>query len=225
MGRKIFISYKYGDVLVKDLSKKVIKVKEGKFHVTPRATRVRDYVDELQKIIGVDHINLGEKDGESLEDFSDLTIESNLKQKIFQSSITIVIISKGMKDASKKENEQWVPWEVSYSLRLVNREDRTSQMNAVLGVVIPDENGSYDWYYTNNPLCNCITHYTSKLFTILSSNMFNKKEREFRVCDGIKMNISNEPSFIKTFRWSDYINKAIQIKDNEDLYVIKTNLT
>lgn len=72
----------------------------------------------MQEKIGSDNINLGKKDGESLEDFSDERIETSLKRKIRQCSITIVIISKGMK-TNDDEKEQWIPWEVSYSLRIV----------------------------------------------------------------------------------------------------------
>lgn len=137
-----------------------------------RKTRARDYVDKLQEKIGADNTNLGEKDGESLEDFSDQQIESTLKKRIRQCSVTIVIISKGMKTNDDEKN-QWIPWEVSYSLRVVPTGGNTKQRNAVLGVVLPDENGNYDWYYTSNPNCNSITHHTNQLFTILKNNMFN----------------------------------------------------
>ena len=65
MARKVFVSYKYKDEKVADLKE---------FYY--RKTRVRDYVDRLQEKIGSDNINLGEKDGESLEDFSDEKIGS-----------------------------------------------------------------------------------------------------------------------------------------------------
>lgn len=233
MGRKVFISYKYSDTSVKDLSKNELKFVEGKFQYVPRKTRVRDYVDELQKKVGVDHINLGEKDGESLEEFADSTIETELKNKIFKSSVTIVMISKGMKELAKNENEQWMPWEVSYSLREAQREDRKSQMNAVFGVVLPDENNSYDWYYNYNAECNCTTHFTHQLFNILSKNMFNIKEKQYRECNGIKIHITDEPSFIKTEKWdtfmysdnyNNYIEKAIEIRDQKELYETEINL-
>lgn len=233
MGYKIFVTYKYGDTLVSNLSKSDLKFIEGLPRFVARLTRVRDYVDELQKKIGKDHINLGEKDGESLEEFKDSTIETVLKKKIFQSSVTIVMISKGMKDSGKSEDDQWIPWEVSYSLRAVTREDRTSQMNAVLGVILPDEKGDYNWYYESHPECNCTTHLTGQLFKILSSNMFNIKEKTFRVCNGMRIHTTEEASFIKTVKWGTFmegnnynyfIEKAIEIKGNEDLYNIEINL-
>jgi hypothetical protein len=222
MGRKVFVSYKYKDTLVSSLNKTDLKFDGERFYSVSRATRVRDYVDELQELIGKDNINLGEKDGESLNDFSDSTIQSSLKDKIFNSSVTIVMISKGMKEAYKAENEQWIPWEISYSLKEITRADRTSRMNAILGVVLPDETGSYDWYYTDNPLCNSITHHTGQLFGILKNNMFNIKEPETRECNGSIIK-EGDPSFIKTVTWENFksahksnIDKAIEIRDNNN---------
>ena len=106
-------------------------------------------------------------------------------------------------------------------------------MNAVIGVVLPDETGTYDWYYTYNPNCNSTTHHTNLLFKILSSNMFNLWEKETRECNGSIITISNEPSFIKTVKWSDfmfndnynfYLDEAIEIRDNKALYDFKINL-
>lgn len=222
MARNIFISYKYKDTLVADLPDR---------EDPSEFTKVRDYVDQMQGILREDdHINLGEKDGESLEDFADSTIETKLKDKIRQSSITIVIISKGMKEDGIPEKDQWIPWEISYSLRTTTVQNRKSQKNAVLGVVLPDENGSYEWYYRSNPECNSITHFTGQLFEMLKSNMFNIKEPKIRECNGSKIN-EGECSYIKTVKWSKfedssnwYIEKAIEIRDNADQYNLKIQL-
>lgn len=231
MGRNIFISYKYKDDKVYSMNKTKFVFIGAKLTTIARSTIVRDYVDALQSKLKDDHINLGEKDGESLADFSDEQIASSLKQKIFQSSITIVLISKGMK-TSEPEKEQWIPWEVSYSLRTVKRADTTSRMNAILGIVLPDETGSYDWYYAENPQCNSVTHKTEQLFNMLKSNMFNIKKKTTRECNGTTI-IEGESSFIKTVKWevfthdknyNFYIEKAIEIRGNKDLYEPKIKL-
>lgn len=220
------MSYKYKDVKVAKLQDYFYEEVDGRMIFNQRMTRVRDYVNLLQEVIGKDNINLGEKDGESLADFKDSEIQTALKDKIFGSSVTIVMISKGMKEIGKVENEQWIPWEVSYSLKEITRADRTSRMNAVLGIVLPDETGNYDWYYTHNSLCNSITHHTGQLFGILKNNMFNIKAPTIRECNGTNIS-EGECSFIKTETWDNfrtahkfYIDKAIEIRDKNDEYVI-----
>lgn len=233
MAKKYFVSYKYKDEKVEKLKDFFYEEVNGSMQFNSRNTRVRDYVDLLQNKIGSDHINLGERDGESLEDFLDHEIESELKRRIRQCSVTIVMISKGMRLANKTQKEQWIPWEISYSLRTVPTTGNTKQMNAVLGVVLPDESGTYDWYYRYSLNCDSITHRIDLLFNILSSNMFNLWEKETRDCNGSKIHTSDEPSFIKTVKWGDfmngdfynfYIDQAIKIKDNKGLYDYKINL-
>lgn len=233
MARKIFVSYKYKDEKVAKLKDFFYEEVDGRMQFVTRNTRVRDYVDLLQDKIGRDNINLGERDGESLDDFSDEEIETTLKSRIRQCSVTIVMISKGMGVQNQTQKQQWIPWEISYSLRTVPTGGNTKQMNAVLGVVLPDENGNYDWYYTYNLNCNSTTHHTNKLFKILSRNMFNLWQKETRECKGSTIHTADEPSFIKTVRWDEfmsgnnynfYIDKSVAIKDAKDLYDYKVNL-
>lgn len=232
MARKVFVSYKYADEKVAKLQDCYYEVVNGQWMWNTRLTRARDFVDKLQERIGRDNINLGEKDGESLADFSDEHIETALKSKIRQSSITIVLVSKGMKTYDN-ENDQWIPWEVSYSLRTIPSGGNTKQMNAILGVVLPDETGKYDWYYSSNEYCNCVTHYTGKLFKILKDNTFNILNKEFRECEGSKIYVNDQPSFFKTIKWekfmngdnyNKYIEEAISIKDNKAAYDVHINL-
>jgi len=233
MGRKIFISYKYKDENVAKLQDAYFEEVNSVMKWNYRNTRVRDFVDALQEKIGKVNINLGERDGESLEEFSDQHIESELKIRIRQCSVTLVMISKGMKEVYKPEKEQWIPWEVSYSIRTVPTGGNTKQMNAILGIVLPDETATYDWYYTDNPNCNSVTHHHKQLFEILHKNMFNVIDKSFRECNGSKIYINNEPSFIKTVKWSDfmsgnnfnlYIDRAIEIRENAELYDYYINL-
>lgn len=132
MAQKIFVSYKYADNDVYRLN--------GRWDTT-----VRSYVDEfIARASDKDFmIYKGEMDGESLADFSNDTIWNKLKERIFDSSLTIVFISPNMKDSYKKESEQWIPSEVSYSLKSISRNGRYSYSNALLCVILPDKSGSY----------------------------------------------------------------------------------
>lgn len=208
MSRKIFISYKYGD---RNVPSSWVSGLEP--------TTVRHYVDMLQLYLDKnDHINKGEKDGEDLSNFTDETIASKLRDKIFDSSLTIVMISKEMKDPFKQEREQWIPWEVSYSLKEHSRAGRTSRTNAVLAIVLPDSNGSYEYIIHENSChyCNCTTFNTEILFGIISKNMSNIKDPTYNNCGnhGTGRVYLGNFSYIHTVKWEDYIkdaNKHIQI--------------
>lgn len=221
MGKKIFISYKYADNKVQGLPYKY-------------KTTVRDYVDLLQDLIDeTDNINKGEDDGEDMSSLSDATISSKLGDKIFDSSVTIVFISKGMKDPFKQEKDQWIPWEISYSLREQSRQGGRSKTNAILAVVLPDENGSYDYFITSNA-CGCRTLHTDFLFKILSENMFNEKEPNKQDCNIChRTHYIGYSSYIYSVKWCDfnskealntYVNIAIEIKNNINNYKICKNI-
>lgn len=217
MGKKIFVSYKYADGQVRNLP--------NNFYTT-----ARDYVDVLQsKLDNSDHIYKGEDDGEDLGSLADSTIGSKLGDKIFDSSVTIVFISKGMKEA-KLDKDQWIPWEISYSLKEQSRQGRTSKTNAVLAVVLPDEWGNYDYFMKYNPNCNSTTLMTNTLFDILRYNMFNIKQPETRECNGSTI-YHGYSSYIHSVKWIDFINDidtyidiAVQIRDNRDNYNIRKNV-
>ena len=176
---------------------------------------VRDYVDELENIIdSSNHIFKGESDGEDLSDLSEDVIWEKLKDRIYDSTLTIVFISPKMKEEGKADKEQWIPWEISYSLKETKRknesgQDVTSKTNAMLAVVLPDSNNSYDYYLEEKNCCgsSCITHHTGKLFTILGKNKFNLNNASKRDC----INNNNEKiwigdcSYIKAVKWKDFI--------------------
>jgi hypothetical protein len=198
MGKKIFISYKYSDRLVRQFT--------GSSIWSP--TTVRDYVDILQnKIDKSDHIYKGEDDGEDMSSLAEATIGSKLGDKIFDSSVTIVFISKGMKE-NKPDKDQWIPWEISYSLREQSRQYANSKTNAILAVVLPDENSSYEYFITHNQCgnCSCRTLHTDTLFEVLKQNMFNQISKTRQTCSLGSDVYTGNPSYIYSVKWDDFIN-------------------
>lgn len=223
MGKKIFISYKYADDQVKNL-------------VLGENSTVRDYVDEFEKKVdSSDDIFKGESDGEDLSDLSDDTIWESLKDRIYDSSVTIVFISPGMKETGKKDRDQWIPWEVSYSLKETSRKSKkgdavTSHSNAMLAVVLPDENNSYTYYLESKSCCSggCTTHHTNRLFTIIKKNKFNRtKNASKRTCDNDNTIWTGTCSYIEAVKWSSfitdyqkYVDVAVDRQDHIDEYEI-----
>lgn len=201
MGHKIFISYKYKDSNVAKITR------------ASNPNTARDYVDFLvTKFEKTDNVYKGEYDGEDLSELSDDAIWERLKDKIYDSTLTIVLISPNMKE-NKPERDQWIPWEISYSLKEESRKNSAGNMvksssNAVIAVVLPDRNNSYSYYINDNNCCSskCRSLDTNKLFKILKKNMFNVKKPNVRVCDNDDKIYSGESSYIISIKWCDFIN-------------------
>ena len=216
MARKIFVSYKHEDASVLPI--------DGD-------NTARAYVDALIELFDEDEIYKGEGD-EDLSNFKDETIKSHLRDKIYDSSITIVLISPSMKDDDEEESEQWIPWEISYSLKEITRDGRTSRTNAVLAVVLPDENSSCSYFLEENTCSSCHrrTLHTWRLFEILRKNMFNVKKPTYTDCkchSSDRPVYKGHPSYIDSVKWCDfiddkekYLQMAVDRKERIDEYTI-----
>ena len=198
MGKKIFVSYKYTDSNVQTLGNK------SWFD----ETTVRDYVDKLETYFDrySDHVYKGEHNDEDLSYLSENQIWEKLKDKIYDSSVTIIMLSPGMKETGRIERSQWIPWEVSFSLKETTRNDRTSHSNAIFAIVLPDRNGSYEYYLTQSS-CGSTTHHTDRLFKIIKDNKFNIKSPNRRFCSQCgRYHYYGDCSYIEAVKWSDFIN-------------------
>lgn len=223
MGKKIFVSYKYADTQVENLT-------------SEEKSTVRDYVDEFEKKLdSSDNIYKGESDGEDLSNLSDDTIWEKLKDRIYDSSVTILFISPGMRETSKKDRDQWIPWEVSYSLKETSRKNKngdavTSHSNAMIAVVLPDEDGSYSYYLESKKCCvgGCTMHHTNNLFQIIKKNKFNRIQNASKhTCDNNDTVWSGTCSYIEAVKWSNfilnyqkYITSAVERQEHIDEYDI-----
>lgn len=235
MANKIFISYKYWDDSVYQ-HPFLDKINNPSFpdlsflaKVTPRS-----YVNELSKILSDYAIQKWENDDEDLSKFKDSTIASKLRDKIYDSSITIVLISPNMKNYKKPESDQWIPWEISYSLSEYTRKDRTSKTNGMIAVILPDKYLSYNYCLEHRISCDSdILKFDAPFcFKIIGKNFFNKKnpttyfcpkcfQTHFRGFDNNYFVFATWNEFIKSPK--TYINDAIEHSKNvNDYNIVKT---
>ena len=135
MSRKVFVSYKYKDNDVEEL--------ETTKHPP---TWPCDYVSFIEDEVLKNHIYKGEKQDEDLSDCTEEYIWDHLKDKMFDSTVTVLLISPNMKESGKKQRSQWIPWEISYSIKHTTRGGKTSQRNSIVAVILPDKNGKSTYF-------------------------------------------------------------------------------
>ena len=189
---------------------------------------MRTYADKLEDYFDKTSFAIykGESDDEDLSHLSDDEIWEKLKDRIYDSTVTIVLISPNMKELYRSDKSQWIPWEISYSLKETTRKDRTSRSNAILAVVLPDKNNSYSYFLGYEQCYDGSYKFNfDVVFDILRKNMLNKKIS--KNCYYGVLNYDEEHSYIKTVKWSEfireplkYINIAIDIKSHIDEYNI-----
>lgn len=227
---KIFISYKYRDNLVEQIPRLIV---EDLGYTSPRS-----YVDMLDLILSrLGHVCKAEKANESLAGLSEDTIARKLADRLYDSTVSLVLISKGM-DTGEAERDQWIPWEVSYSLTEHTRGDRTSATNAMIAIVLPDEAGLYNYFVTDHSCiwCGARTWHKRNTFNIIGSNMFNRLEPTLTdcsssTCGNTDIHIGNDHSYIQPVKWSEfivnpdlYINFALTRKEEKESFDITKRL-
>lgn len=105
MARKTFISYKYGES--SELRDKIIAaLGEDAMYYQGETSKSPDLTDESTE-----------------------RIRKNLTDMMYDTSVTIVIVSPNI----KKSN--WIDWEIEYCLKEYVRKGRTSNTNGVVGVI------------------------------------------------------------------------------------------
>ena len=102
-----------------------------------------------------------------------------------------------------------------------------------MAVVIPDENGSYEYFVQPIGCAHCggINWKHDLLFNVLGRNMFNRKQPKTTICPtGVcgALHIGNDHSYIHPVRWDNfisnintYINIATEINKNIDDYKLE----
>ena len=126
-------------------------------------------------------------DSPDLTDTSTENIKKNLRDMMYNTSVTIVIISPNIKKS------KWIDWEIEYCLSNYSRKGRTSLTNGVVAVIMK-VNGGYDWL--TNHLVNChgrsVVNYKNELlYPIIYENHFNSNPQIWHCAD------------CKTYNWLD----------------------
>ena len=195
MAHKTFISYKYSEA--------------------------RSLRDKIIEAMGDDaSYYMGEtSDSPDLTDTSTENIKRNLRDMMYDTSVTIVIISPNMIQS------KWIDWEIEYCLKRIARKDRVSQTNGIVGVIMK-YNGGYSWLEKSISHADGHTttqHDSSKMYPIINNNRFNQNPKKY-ACErcrsvsalyGSYISLVTEDDFLSNP--SKYIENAYEKSENDAL--------
>lgn len=185
MAHKTFISYKYSEA--QELRDEIIKA-------------LGDYATYYK----------GENsDSPDLTDTSTENIKKNLTDMMYDTSVTIVILSPNIKKS------KWIDWEIEYCLKNITRKDRTSHTNGVVGVIMKVD-GGYDWFI--NHLTNChgasvINYKNDKLYPIIYKNHFNSNPPQWH-CEKCETYDWLNGSYIEYIKEETFLSNPQKYIDN-----------
>ena len=193
MAHKTFISYKYSEA--------------------------QDLRDDIIDAMGDDASYYQGETSESpdLTDTSTENIKKHLRDMMFDTSVTIVLITPHMKES------KWIDWELEYCLKKIPRKNRTSQRNGIVGVIMK-VNGGYDWfrYMVTKEDGHQLTEYKEELvYPIISNNRRNQNPVVYHCekCQSIDCLTGSYISFVdeETFLADidTYIDNAFAKSEND----------
>ena len=157
-------------------------------------------------------------DSPDLTDDATSTIKAKLADMMYNTSVTIVVLSPHIKSSN------WIDWEIEYCLKEISRKGRTSKTNGLVGVV-QRVAGSCDWLVTTtrkDDNCRVRTIDKSKLYSIINKNRFNLRNKSYK-CPRCKtydsltdsyMSIVEEEVFLQDPQ--RYIENAFNKAENSD---------
>lgn len=185
MARKTFISYKYNE-----------------------AKAVRD---RIIRALG-DNATFYKGETRESPDMNDLetdTIRRKLRDMMYDTSVTIVVLSPNMIES------KWIDWEIEYTLKQIQREERTSRTNGIVAVVMKVD-GSYDWLIgsrENSDGCSIRTINNERLYKIISDNRFNLVVKKYH-CDNCKTSDQLNGSYISIIEEDRFIKNHDKFIEN-----------
>lgn len=185
MAHKTFISYKYSESV--------------------------DLRDRIIEAMGEDAIYYQGENGFSpnKSDDSEDAIWAYLKDMIWPTTVTIVILSPNMTESS------WIESEISYSLKKISRDGTQSQRNGVVAV-IKKENNCYDWFkykYNGADGHNLMGYHENKIFDLISQNRRNQDPLVY-CCDKCKSIDPLTGSFISYVEEDEFLNNIDKYINN-----------
>lgn len=196
MAHKTFISYKYSE-----------------------STNLRD---KIIRALGDDATYYKGETSKSpnISDQTTERIKANLKDMIYDSSVTVVIVSPNM------NKSEWIDWEISYSLKAISRGGRCSNTNGIVAVVQQDNSGSYEWVYNPRMIYgynNTRQLNSQKISPLIVNNQNN--------INGIFVGYGHDTSYVEVVNDyiflsnpNHYIDKAHARMKNYNLYNIKKEI-
>ncbi|QIA87670.1 TIR domain-containing protein [Lactobacillus johnsonii] len=192
--RKTFISYKYSES--RDIRDRILQA------LGPEATKF--YRGETAE-------------SPDLTDFTTDTIKNHLKDMIYNTSVTILIISPHMKESN------WISWELEYALKNQKRGDIYSHSNGIVGVIANQwDNGA--WFKQNEYRIGNRLIQHSCLPDIVVKNRMNKKNRFSINYDSVNsesyISMVSENTFLSDPQY--YIESAYEKSQRlDEFYIIK----
>ena len=144
-----------------------------------------------------------------LTDSSTENIKRNLRDMMFDTSVTIVIISPNMRQS------KWIDWEIEYCLKKTTRKGRMSQRNGVVGVIMK-VNGGYEWFkFETKSLDGCVVsgYQTGLVFPIINNNRFNQNPKKYS-CPACKCVDALTGSYISFVEEDVFLSDIDQYIDN-----------
>lgn len=158
-------------------------------------------------------------DSPDLTDTSTENIKRVLKDMMYDTSVTIVIISPNMKQS------KWIDWELEYCLQNIKRKNRTSHTNGIVGVIMK-YNGDYSWFKSTGTNCHgniTLSYQMDKVYSIISSNHFNSNPKQWHCSkcktydfmNGSYITFVEEEEFLKNPK--KYIDNAYEKSENDAL--------
>lgn len=193
MAHKTFISYKWSE-----------------------AQKLRD---DIINALGEDATYYKGETSESpdLTDTSTENIKNNLKDMMYDTSVTIVIISPNMKKS------KWIDWEIEYCLKNITRKDRTSHTNGVVCVIMKYD-GGYSWFKKisqNDDGCIVSSYREDLVYDIINNNRFNQNPKKYSctTCKTVNNLIGSYIAYVEEEEFisnpTRYINNAYDKSEND----------